>query len=87
MTMDLEHIASCPGVQGGSPCIRGTRIPVWVLAAIHNKGDTPEDILAMYTNLNAAQVDATLAYYDEHRAEIDAEIDAQNVEHERYRSK
>jgi uncharacterized protein (DUF433 family) len=85
--MDLEHIVSHPGVQGGAPCIRGTRIPVWVLAAIHKKGDLPDDILAMYTNLSAGQVDAALAYYDEHQAEIGAEIDAQNVEHERYRNR
>jgi hypothetical protein len=54
-----------------------------VPAAIHKKGDTREDILAMYTNLSAIQVDAALAYYYEHQTEIDAEIDAQNVEHER----
>ena len=81
-----KYIVSRPGVQGGSPCIRGTRVPVWVLAAIHKKGDTPEDILEMYTNLSAAQVYAALSYYYEHRAEIDAEIAAQNVEHERFRS-
>jgi len=80
-----KHIVSRPGVQGGSPCIRGTRIPVWVLASIHRQGDTPEDILEMYTNLSAAQVYAALSYYYEHRAEIDAEIAAQNVEHERFR--
>ena len=82
----MKHIVSRPGVQGGSPCIRGTRVPVWVLASIHKQGDTPEDILEMYTNLSAAQVYAALSYYYEHRAEIDAEIDAQNVEHERFRS-
>jgi len=57
-----------------------------VLASIHKQGDTPEDILEMYTNLSAAQVYAALSYYYEHRAEIDAEIAAQNVEHERFRS-
>jgi uncharacterized protein (DUF433 family) len=69
-----RYIVSQPGVQGGSPCIRGTRVPVWVLAAIHKKGDTPDDILEMYPNLSAAQVYAALSYYYEHRAEIDAEI-------------
>ena len=85
--MDLEFIVSRPGVQGGAPCIRGTRIPVWVLAAIHRKGDTEKDLLYMYPNLSPVQVRAALSYYAENRAEIDAEIDAQNVEHERYRSK
>ena len=77
-----KDIVSRPGVQGGSPCIRGTRFPVWVLAAIHTKGDTPEDSLDMYTNLNAAQVYAAPSYYYEHRAEIDAEITAQETARE-----
>ena len=81
-----KYIVSRPGVQGGSPCIQGTRTPVWVLAAIHKQGDTPEDILELYPNLSAAQVYAALSYYYEHRAEIDAEIDAQNIEHERIRN-
>jgi uncharacterized protein (DUF433 family) len=80
-----KYIASRPGVQGGSPCIQGTRIPVWVLASIHKQGDTPEDILDLYPNLSAAQVYAALSYYYEHRAEIDAEIAAQNAAHERLR--
>jgi uncharacterized protein (DUF433 family) len=81
-----KYIVSRPGVQGGSPCIQGTRVPVWVLASIHKQGDTPEEILELYPNLSAAQVYAALSYYYEHRAEIDAEIDAQNTEHERIRN-
>jgi uncharacterized protein (DUF433 family) len=81
-----KYVFSRPGVQGGSPCIRGTRIPVWVLASTHKQGDTPEDILELYPNLSAAQVYAALSYYYEHRPEIDAEIAAQNAEHERLRS-
>jgi uncharacterized protein (DUF433 family) len=81
-----KYIVSRPGVQGGSPCIRGTRIPVWVLAALHKQGDTPEDILDLYPNLSAAEVYAALSHYYEHRTEIDAEIAAQNAEHDRFRS-
>jgi len=54
---------------------------VWVLAAMHKQGDTAEEILEAYPNLSAAQVHATLSYYYEHRAEIDAVIVAQNVHH------
>ena len=80
------HIVARPGVQGGVPCIRGTRIPVWVLAAMHRQGDTPEEVLEAYPNLSAAQVYAALSYYYEHRAEIDAVIAAQNVDHDRSRA-
>jgi uncharacterized protein (DUF433 family) len=81
-----RYILLRPGVQGGSPCIRGTRTPVWVLAAIPKQGDTPEDILDLYPNLSVAEVYAALSYYYEHRTEIDAEIAAQNTEHERFQS-
>jgi uncharacterized protein (DUF433 family) len=76
------YIEARPGVQGGEACIRGTRIPVWVLAALHKQGDTAEDIMEAYPNLSAAQVHAALSYYYEHRAEVDAVIAAQNVHHD-----
>ena len=79
------YIVAQPGVQGGEPCIRGTRIPVWVLAAMHRQGDTAEEIPEAYPNLSAAQVYAVLSYYYEHRAQIDTVIAAQNVEHDRFR--
>ena len=81
------YIVSQPGVQGGEPCIRGTRIPVWVLAAMHKQGDTAEEILEAYPNLSAAHVYAALSYYYEHRAQIDTVIAVQNVEHDRFRDK
>jgi uncharacterized protein (DUF433 family) len=80
-----RYIEARPGVQGGEPCIKGTRIPVWVLAAMHKQGDTAEDILEAYPNLTAAQVHAALSYYYEYRAETDAVIAAQNVQHDRIR--
>lgn len=81
----ITYIESRPGVQGGEPCIKGTRIPVWVLAALHKQGDTAEEILEAYPNLSAAQVHAALSYYYEHRVEVDVMIAAQNTHHDRIR--
>jgi uncharacterized protein (DUF433 family) len=80
-----NYIERRPGVQGGDPCIVGTRVPVWVLAAMHKQGDTAQDILEAYPNLTAAQVHAALCYYYDHRAEIDAVITTQNAAHTRIR--
>ncbi len=33
------HLRSDPAVRGGAPCIAGTRISVWVVAARLNDGD------------------------------------------------
>ena len=76
-----RYIERRPSVQGGDACIAGTRIPVWVLAAMHKQGDTVEDVLEAYPNLTAAQVHAAFSYYYDHRTEIDAVITAQNARH------
>jgi uncharacterized protein (DUF433 family) len=76
-----RYIEWRPAVQGGDACIAGTRVPVWVLAAMHKQGDTVEDILQAYDNLTAAQVHAAFSYYYDHRAEIDAVIAVQNARH------
>ncbi|HLF27706.1 MAG TPA: DUF433 domain-containing protein [Anaerolineae bacterium] len=80
-----QHIERRPGVQGGDACIAGTRIPVWVLAAMHKQGDTVEDVLEAYPDLSAAQVHAAFSYYYDHRAEIDAVIATQNIRHAKTR--
>ena len=86
-TQPTHHIERRPGVQGGDACIAGTRVPVWVLAAMHKRGDTAEEILEAYPSLTAAQVHAALSYYYDHRAEIDAVIAIQNAGHERVRNR
>jgi uncharacterized protein (DUF433 family) len=54
---------------------------------MHKQGDIAEEILEAYPNLSAAHVYAALSYYYEHRAQIDAVIAVQNVEHDRFRDK
>ncbi len=81
------QIERTPGVQGGEACIVGTRVPVWVLAAMHRRGDTAEEIMEAYPNLTAAQIHAALSYYYDHRDEIDAVIAVQNATHQRIRER
>jgi uncharacterized protein (DUF433 family) len=72
-----EHIAIRPGYCGGKPHIAGHRIKVQHVAVWHNRlGMTPEEIVASYPGLTLPAVYAALAYYHDHRAEIDADIAA-----------
>jgi uncharacterized protein (DUF433 family) len=72
-TLD-EHIVSTPGVMGGKPRIAGHRISVQDVAIWRNElGYTVEQIANDY-NLNLADVHAALAYYYDHKEEIDAAI-------------
>ena len=72
-TLD-EHIEITPGIMGGKPRIAGHRISVQDVAIWHSElGYTVEQIASDY-NLSLADVFAALAYYHDHREEIDKSI-------------
>jgi uncharacterized protein (DUF433 family) len=72
-----EYIAVKPGFCGGKPHVIGHRIKVQHIAVWRERlGMTPEEIVATYPSLSLPAVFAALAYYHSHRAEIDADIDA-----------
>jgi uncharacterized protein (DUF433 family) len=72
-----EYIAVKPGFCGGKPHIIGHRIKVQHIAVWHERmGRTPEEIVVTYPSLSLPAVYAALAYYHSHRAEIDADIAA-----------
>ena len=72
-TLD-EHIVRTPGTLGGKPRIAGHRIAVQDVVVWHNElGMTAEQIAEDY-NLNIADVYAALAYYYDHKKEIDKKM-------------
>ena len=69
---DYPHIVKVDGVLGGQPIIKGTRIAVWHIVGYYYKvGMSVEDILAEWDYLQPAQIFSALAYYHDHKAEID----------------
>jgi uncharacterized protein (DUF433 family) len=70
---EYAHIVHTPGLLGGEARIDGHRIRVRdVVAARDRGGMTPEEITStVYPSLTLAQVYAALAYYEDHRGEID----------------
>ncbi len=73
------YIVRTPDVLGGEARIDGHRIRVRDIVAARDLGAlTPEEIVAnAYPNLTLAQVYSALAYYEDHRAEVDASWDAE----------
>jgi len=68
-----SHITKNPKVCGGNACIDGTRITVKDIVCLHEEDRTPEQMLDVYgTTLTLGQVHAALAYYYDHKQEIDA---------------
>jgi len=57
-----DHIVSTPGVIRGKPRIKGTRIPVSLILGYFAAGNTIEQIIAEFTDLNREQIAACLDY-------------------------
>jgi uncharacterized protein (DUF433 family) len=68
--------------------IKGSRIKVQFIAVERARlGRTPEEIHGNYPHLTLAQVYAALAYYCDHQAEVDAQIEEANRLAEEMRAK
>ncbi len=68
------HIVRKPKVCGGAAHIRGTRIRVIDIVALHQRGLSPAEMLDSYDHLTLAQVHSALAYYYDHEDEIEREF-------------
>ncbi len=72
-TLD-QHIEMTPRALGEKPCIAGHRITVQNIVIWHERiGNSADEIAATY-DLTLADVYAALAYYYDHRPEIDLDI-------------
>lgn len=69
-----EHIESTPGVAGGKPRIAGHRITVQNIVIWHERLGLSADEIAAEYDLTLGDVYAALAYYYDHRAELDEAI-------------
>jgi uncharacterized protein (DUF433 family) len=75
-------ISRDPEIRGGRPRIAGTGVSVRRIAVLHNMGEAPEEIASDYGHLSLAQVHAALAYYYSNKAEIDADLAAEEREYD-----
>ncbi len=73
------RLESRPEVCGGRPCIAGTRIRVQDVFVWHElQGQTADEIVSRFPQLSMADVYAALAYYWDHRDEIQSEMQAES---------
>ena len=70
---EYSHIVRTPGIVSGEPRIEEHRVRVRDIVAARDLGGlTPEEIAAsVYPGLTLAQVYSALAFYEDHRDEID----------------
>ena len=77
MVRSAERIASHPDIRGGRPHIQGTTVTVTdvVIAKLYHGLDA--DGIAAWYGLSLPEVYTALAYYYDHKEEIDAQIKEQ----------
>jgi len=75
-----EHIEIVQGAGGLKPRIAGHRIRVQDIAVWHEKlGLSPDEIVHHYPTITLADIHAALAYYWDHRDEIERAIAEEQV--------
>lgn len=88
MAIDVirEHIEIVEGAGGPKVRIAGSRIRVLDVVIWHERfGMTPEEIVAEYPMITLADVHAALAYYWDHRDDIEAAIQREHDTAEKFR--
>ena len=67
-----RYIIRSPGLRSGNPVVEGTRIGVHDVIGLLQNGESVETLTAKsFPQLTRAQVYECLAYYEDHRGEID----------------
>jgi uncharacterized protein (DUF433 family) len=75
-----DSIHESSGVMGGAPCVRNTRIPVWLLVSFKKQGMTDGELLRAYPALDTADLAAAWNFYASHPEAIEAQIREQDEE-------
>ena len=60
--LDFDRITTDPEMMGGTPCIRGLRIPVATVVEMVAEGMTVAEIVAALPDLEPADVEQALHY-------------------------
>ena len=72
LATEYAYITRLEGVRGGNPIVAGTRVGVHYVIGLLQNGETVDTIVSRcFPNLTRAQVYECLAYYEDHRGEID----------------
>ncbi len=68
-----RYLVNLPGVRGGHTIVEGTRIGVHDVIGLLQNGETVESVCSKngFPDLSKAQVYECLAYYEDHKGEVD----------------
>ena len=67
-----RYIVRSEGIRSGNPIVQGTRVAVYDVIGLLQNGETVDTLRAnCFPQLSKSQVYESLAYYEDHRGEID----------------
>ena len=75
-----RYLVNIPGVCSGRTIVEGTRIGVHDVVGLIVNGASVDDVLRSFPDLIRSQVYECLAYYEDHRIEINALLAEQMAE-------
>jgi uncharacterized protein (DUF433 family) len=75
-----RYIVRRAGVRSGHAIIEGSRIGVHDVVALVRTGCSVDEVVASLPGLTRAQVFESLAYFEDHRAELEPLVAAQTAE-------
>jgi uncharacterized protein (DUF433 family) len=75
-----RYLVKQPGVCGGRTIVANTRIGVHDVMGLILNGASIEDVRRSFPDLTKAQIYECLAYYEDHRTEIEALVTEQMSE-------
>ena len=58
----FERISSNPEILHGKPCIKGTRIPVYMIVSLVGEGVSIDEIIKDYPSLTPEDIKAAVKY-------------------------
>jgi uncharacterized protein (DUF433 family) len=79
-TTAYRYLINLPGVCNGQTVVAGTRIGVHDVAGLIVNGATVDEVRRSFPDLTKSQIYECLAYYEDHRTEIDALVAEQMSE-------
>ncbi len=75
LDLSTEHIVATPDTCGGAPRVAGSRIRVQDIVVWHERvGMTVDEMVDEFEPITHADIYAALAYYWDHKGEIDRRI-------------
>jgi uncharacterized protein (DUF433 family) len=76
-TPDDPYVHEVPGVCGGYPVIRDSRIPVSLIVELNRQGADVDELAALYSHIGKERIQGALDYYAAHPARVDEDIERQ----------